>query len=146
MAARLHGPLRVDAKKHSAAQVGDEPLLLANILPTIVAKDRLQGALFAMQKGAKVIIMDDGFQNPSIAKTLSLLVIDGAVGLGNGLLFPAGPLRETLAMGLKSAHAVVVVNRTTRVPELPADKPVFFARTQAKGDMTMLKDKKVLAF
>jgi len=143
---RLKGPVRVNAQKHSAEEVGDEPLLLAGVLPTVVAKDRLQGALYAMQKGAKVIVMDDGFQNNAIAKSLSLLVVDGSVGFGNGRIFPAGPLREDPALGLARAHAVVVINRTTRVPAFPAEKPVLLARTQPKDDTLALKGKKLAAF
>lgn len=143
---KLKGPALVNAQKHSAALVGDEPLLLAGILPTVVAKDRLAGALYAMQKGAQAIIMDDGFQNPSINKSLSFLVIDGHAGVGNGQLFPAGPLREPLMQALNRTHAVIAINRTTRIPTLPENKPVLQARTQPAADAPNIRGKKLFAF
>jgi len=141
----LKGPIVVDTKKHSAHEVGDEPLLLARVLPTVVAKNRVEGARLALQKGARLIIMDDGFQNPSIAKTLSILVIDGRIGFGNGRVLPAGPLREKPSMALKRAHAAIVLNRSTAVPPLPPGMLVLNARTQMK-DAEILRGKKLFAF
>jgi tetraacyldisaccharide 4'-kinase len=105
---RLAGPVIV-APTHTAGDVGDEPLLLARVAPTVVARDRVAGAAAAIAAGANTIVMDDGFQNPSIGKDLSVLVVDGRRGIGNGKVIPAGPLRAPLAAQLARAHALLVV-------------------------------------
>jgi tetraacyldisaccharide 4'-kinase len=106
---RLAGPLRVSAATDRATDVGDEPLLLARLAPTIIARDRVAGAKIARSGGASVIVMDDGFQNPSLAKDLAILLVDGARGIGNGRIIPAGPLRAPLEIQLAHARALVVV-------------------------------------
>jgi tetraacyldisaccharide 4'-kinase len=106
---RLAGPVRVDPAKHTAVAVGDEPLLLARLAPTIVSRDRVAGAEAARRDGATVIVMDDGFQNPSLSKDLAILLVDGRRGIGNGRVFPAGPLRAPLGAQMEFAHAIVVV-------------------------------------
>ena len=106
---RLAGPVRVDPARHTAAAVGDEPLLLARLAPTIVSRDRVAGAEAARRDGASVIVMDDGFQNPSLTKDLAILLVDGRRGIGNGRVFPAGPLRAPLEAQIECAHAIVVV-------------------------------------
>jgi tetraacyldisaccharide 4'-kinase len=106
---RLAGPVRVNPALHRAADVGDEPILLARLAPTVVARDRVAGAAFARSAGASVIVMDDGFQNPSLAKDLSLVLVDGRRGIGNGRVVPAGPLRAPLDVQLDRAQALIVV-------------------------------------
>jgi tetraacyldisaccharide 4'-kinase len=105
----LAGPVRVDADTHRSAEVGDEPLLLARAAPTIVSRDRVAGAAAARDQGAGIIVMDDGFQNPSLYKDRSLLVIDARRGFGNGKVFPAGPLRAPLAPQLAKADALMLI-------------------------------------
>ena len=98
----------VDRQNHSVWDVGDEALLLAAAAPTIVDKVRSRGAQLAMKHRADCLIMDDGFQNPSLIKTVSLVVVDGRQGFGNELVLPAGPLREPALRGLRRADAVVI--------------------------------------
>jgi tetraacyldisaccharide 4'-kinase len=106
---RLAGPVRVDPAIHRAADVGDEPFLLSALAPTIVARDRVAGARAARGGGANVIVMDDGFQNPALAKDLAILVVDGRRGIGNGRIVPAGPLRAPLEIQVAHAQALLVV-------------------------------------
>jgi len=106
---RLRGPVMVDPARHSARDVGDEPLMLASQIPVAVSRDRVNGVALARSQRASVILMDDGFQNPSIAKDASLIVIDGERGLGNGFVFPAGPLRAPLLPQLARTDALIVV-------------------------------------
>ena len=106
---RLRGPVMVDPARHGAEEVGDEPLMLAPQIPVAVSRDRINGVALARSQRASVILMDDGFQNPSIAKDASLIVIDGERGLGNGFVFPAGPLRAPLLPQLARTDALIVV-------------------------------------
>jgi tetraacyldisaccharide 4'-kinase len=149
---RVRGPVRVDPSYHHSADVGDEPLLLAHLAPTIVARDRVAGARVARSGGASVIVMDDGFQNPSLTKDLAILLVDGRRGIGNGRIIPAGPLRAPLEIQIARAQAVVVVG-----PPDGAAKVIDTARRHGvtlfhgrlepdRNSLAALGRRKVLAF
>ncbi|MBM3536819.1 MAG: tetraacyldisaccharide 4'-kinase [Alphaproteobacteria bacterium] len=145
---REHGPLRVDPARHTAAYVGDEPLLLAGVAPTWIARDRRGGAQTAIAEGADIVLLDDGLQNPSLRKDLSLVVIDGGYGFGNGRVLPAGPLREPVERGLARAHAVVLIGDDSRgvAMALPAGLPILRARLEPDEAALRLRGCPVVAF
>jgi tetraacyldisaccharide 4'-kinase len=149
---RLAGPVAV-TPAHGAADVGDEPLLLARVAPTIVGRDRVAGARAAEAAGADVIVLDDGFQNPALAKDLSLIVVDGRRGLGNHKVFPAGPLRAPLLAQLARAQALLIVGEVGAAAQPAIDAararglPAFAGRLVPDPAMVAaLAGRAVLAF
>lgn len=146
------GPLRVDPKLHRARDVGDEALLLARAAPVIVGADRVADAMLARSEGADVLVMDDGFQNPALEKDLSIVVIDGRRGVGNGAVIPAGPLRAPLSVQLDRAQAILVIAADSAADDVLAQArarglPIFHGHLAP--DPAALKpfaNRRVLAF
>ena len=149
---KWRGPVKVDSVRHIAANVGDEPLMLAQTVAVVIARDRVGGVALARSQGATVILMDDGFQNPAITKDASIIVIDGDRGLGNGGVFPAGPLRAPLPPQLARTDALIVIGGGTAAGAVAAAmaaqaKPVFPAHLKpAAESLALLAGKRVLAF
>ena len=149
---RLRGPIQVDPARHVADDVGDEPLMLARTVPVVVARDRLNGVALARSQGASVILMDDGFQNPAIAKDAALIVIDGDRGLGNACVFPAGPLRAPLPPQLARTDALIVIGHGAAAEPVAAaiaaqGKPVLRAHlTPDDASVASLRGQRILAF
>ncbi len=145
------GPIRIDPSRMAAAAVGDEALLLATLAPTWVAKKRKTaiGALIAA--GLDHVILDDGFQDPALVKDVSLVVVDGETGFGNGRCIPAGPLREPIETGLARADGVIVMGHdragvTQQVVAAAPELPVFAARLVPSAASAKLKGRRVFAF
>lgn len=145
---KLAGPVRVERTAHGYEDVGDEALLLAARAPTWIARDRAAGARAAAEAGARAIVMDDGFQNPALHKDLSLLVIDGAYGLGNLRVMPAGPLREPFRRAIARADAVVILGDDTWgvAKRLPPGLPVLHGDLTPGPEAAALAGQKVVAF
>jgi tetraacyldisaccharide 4'-kinase len=151
---RLAGPYWVNPRTDRARDVGDEALLLARVAPTLIARNRRLGAQ-AIERGphpVTVIIMDDGLQNPTLAKDLTLAVVDGRRGIGNGRIMPAGPLRAALDLQLELTDGVIVNEPAGRPGEV-ADwlrhrfaGPVLRASTTPGSDLAWLRHTKVVAW
>lgn len=148
---RLAGPVEVDPAGHAAADVGDEPLLMARHVRTVIARDRLSGARLAHGLGASAIVMDDGLQNPALAKRLKLAVVDGAGGVGNGLCLPAGPLRAPLAEQIGETDVVIIIGdgeagECVAAAARSQGRPVTHARlTPLDSAAQQLKGREILA-
>jgi tetraacyldisaccharide 4'-kinase len=149
---KLRGPVRVDPVRHAASDVGDEPLMLAGALPVVVSRKRADGVPLVRAQGATVILMDDGFQSPAIVKDASLIVIDSERGLGNGQVFPAGPLRAPLRPQLVRTDALIIVGDGSAAATVAAEiaaqgKPVLSAHLMPDAaQVAQLRGKRVLAF
>ena len=148
---RVTGPVRV--ANQPADEIGDEPLLLGRVAPTVVARHRPAGVLMAVEGGADAVIMDDGLQNPSVAKELAIAIVDGRRGVGNGRIFPAGPLRAPLKVQLDHVDAVLLVGSAGRSAERAVDAaqkrgvPVFHGELRPAADaVRALAGQPVLAF
>ena len=144
----LKGPVRVDTTTHDSHAVGDEALLLAALAPTWVSADRAAGARMAVGAGAGAIVMDDGLQNPTLEKSLSLLTIDGSYGFGNGHVIPAGPLREAVADAAARCRAAVLIgeDEVGACAALPEGLPVLRATLRPGPEMLALVGQNVFAF
>jgi tetraacyldisaccharide 4'-kinase len=136
----INGPLMVN-EEHDITEIGDEALLLANYVPTCVSKDRLKGIKFLEELGYDLIITDDGMQDNRFFKSLSILVVDSYFGFGNGLVFPAGPLRERIESGINKTDFIAVIGGGDFIP--PTTKPIKYAELKSKQK---LENHKFIAF
>ena len=144
---RLAGPVRVDPDRMTASDCGDEPLFLARRLPVIVARDRLAGARMAEAEGASVILLDDGLQNPGLAKDFTIAVVDAGHGFGNGLCVPSGPLRAPIEAQMRHVDAMLTIGIAPGTPLDGWGKPSFTARIRPDpAAVEVLAGKPLLAF
>ncbi|NMM45402.1 tetraacyldisaccharide 4'-kinase [Rhodospirillaceae bacterium KN72] len=138
---------RVEPERHSALDVGDEPLLLARTAPTWIGADRVTSAKAAVAAGASHLILDDGFQNNSLIKDRSFLVVDSAIGFGNGCVVPAGPLRERVEDALSRADAVILLGDGPAPGAIESRKiPCFRGRLTPDRPETLPVGSRVMAF
>jgi tetraacyldisaccharide 4'-kinase len=152
---RLKGPVRVDLAVHGAGDVGDEPLLLVRAAPTVIARNRREGAeaIEAIASKNAVIIMDDGLQNPALAKDLSIVAVDARRGFGNGRVIPAGPLRAPLDVQTKLANLIVLTGQSPAGDSFIVQNicdltgvPIVSAETRPEDSAAKFRGQKVIAF
>ncbi|MGB4192015.1 MAG: tetraacyldisaccharide 4'-kinase [Rickettsiales bacterium] len=138
----LLGPVMAD-HSHSVKDIGDEAILLAQQSATCISKNRLAGIKFLEELGYEIIITDDGFQDQRFKKSLSILVVDTNFGFGNHMIFPAGPLRQSIDSGVKKANLIVLVGKEEIDYKFDQDMPIFKAKLESK---ILLGNKKFIAF
>jgi tetraacyldisaccharide 4'-kinase len=145
---KIHAPTLVDGLRHTSRDVGDEPLLLSRKAPTWIGSDRVQAAKLAVEAGIDALVMDDGLQNPHLHKDLSILVVDGEYGFGNGRVLPAGPLREPVQNVLKRVHAIAIVGPASEMLRnaLPDELPILTARFVPAATDDDISGQRVVAF
>lgn len=147
---RLTGPVQVNERNHTAAETGDEPLLLSAFAPTWVSRDRAAGVKAAQDAGAQVVLLDDGFQNPAVVKDLSIIVVDAVRGFGNGRCLPAGPLREPVTTGLARADFVLSIGAPAAQHQFATQWPIPLPHLTGQLDVLQMgmdwADENVLAF
>ena len=143
----LHGPVKVDLKKHSYKDVGDEALLLAKETTTWISKNKFEGTLMATLNGADVVILDDGLQNYSIHQNLKIMIVDGGFGFGNQFLLPSGPLRETISFGIKKSDMLIIFNKDENDIEKKIKNKITIIHANSKiKNFSQLKNKKIVGF
>ena len=143
----LHGPVKVDLKKHSYKDVGDEALLLAKETTTWVSKNKFEGTLMATLNGADVVILDDGLQNYSIHQNLKIMIVDGGFGFGNQFLLPSGPLREAISSGIKKSDMLIIFNKDENDIEKKIKNKITIIHANSKiKNFSQLKNKKIVGF
>ncbi len=140
------GPLRVDLKAHTSRDVGDESVLLAQIAPTFIGRERAAAIQMAEKEKPTHIILDDGLQNPKVAPDVNFLVVDGAVGFGNKQLIPAGPLRETLHDAFSRVAAIVMIGEDVQRVATYLGKPILQSRMRPLLPAAFVGHPNVLAF
>ena len=143
------GPALVDGNVHSARDVGDEPLLLSNHVPVCVSRNRADGARFIENHAQfNVIIMDDGMQNPQLVKDIKLGVFDGKIGIGNGWLLPAGPLRESFSSAKYKIDGILIngADQTGLIKQLPHQTPLFEGELKANIEKDAFSNQPLYAF
>ena len=133
---------------HSPISVGDESLLLSKIATTWIGNNRIKSSILAGEAGADCLIMDDGFQNPSIKKDFSIVVVDGEQEFGNKRVMPSGPLRESIRRGLSRTNAIIVIGKISNNLQklIPKDIPIFIASFETKKNNQIFKGKNITAF